>query len=58
MVNNNKGNFLPEKQKHNNNPNVLTLENYQYVVKGPSNVGRTYYTLKYLKKLATKDLII
>ena len=38
------------------NPNVSTYENHRHVVIGPSNVGKTYYMLKYLKKQVTKDL--
>ena len=47
----NNTNILPEKQKHkNNNHDVSTYENHRHVVIGPSNVGKTYYMLKILKK--------
>ena len=45
---------VPEKQKRNNNSNVLTYENYRHVVIGPSNVGKTYYMLKILEKKGNK----
>ena len=48
---------IPEKQKHNKNPNVLTLENHHHVVIGPSNVGRTYYMLIILEKIGNKRSI-
>ena len=43
-----------KKQKHDNNPNFLTLENHRHVVIGPSNVGKTYYMLKTLEKIANQ----
>ena len=46
--------ILPEEQKHNNNPNVLTIENHAFVVIGPSNVGKTFYMLKILEKIGIK----
>ena len=42
--------ILPEKQKLNNNFNILTYENHRRVIIGPSNVGKTYYMLKKLEK--------
>ena len=33
-----------------NNPKVLTYENHRHAIFGPSNVGKTYYMLKNLKK--------
>ena len=50
---NNKKN-IPKKQKLDNNPNVLTLENHRHVVSGPSNVGKTYYMLNLLEKIGNK----
>ena len=50
--------IIPEKQKHNKNLNVLTLENHRHVVVGPSNVGKTYHMLKILEKNVTKDRYI
>ena len=50
---NNTNNF-PEKQKHNNNPNVSTYENHRHVVIGPGNVGKIYYMLKILEKIGNK----
>ena len=43
-----------EKQKHDNNPNVLTLENHRHVIIGPSNVGKTFYMPKILEKIGNK----
>ena len=45
---------VPEKQKLNNNSNVLTYENHCHVIIGPSNVGKTYYMLKILEKIGNK----
>ena len=50
---NNKKN-IPKKQKHDNNPNVLTSENHRHVVIGPSNAGKTYYMHKSLEKIGNK----
>ena len=50
---NNKKN-IPKKQKHDDNPNALTLENHRHVVIGPSNVGKTFYMLKILEKIGNK----
>ena len=50
---NNKFN-IPQKQKHNKNPNDLTLENHRHVVIGPSNVSKTYYMLKILENIGNK----
>ena len=51
---NNKEN-IPEKQKHNITPNVLTYENHRHVVIGPSNIlYETYYMLKVLEKIGNK----
>ena len=54
----NKKNFLPEKQKQDNNPSVSTYEMHAYVVIGPRNDGKTYYMLKILEKMAIKNLFI
>ena len=43
-------NVNSKKQKHDSNPKVLTLENHRHVIIGPSNVGKTYFMLKNLKK--------
>ena len=53
-VNNDNKIILPEKQKHDNNPNVSTYENHAYVVLGPRDVGKTYYMLKKLEKVGNK----
>ena len=37
-----------------NNDIVSTYENHRHVVLGPSNVGKTYYMLKILEKIANK----
>ena len=46
--------ILPEKQKHNNTPNISKYENHRHVVIGPSNVGKTHYMLKILEKRGNK----
>ena len=46
--------ILPEKKKHNINPNVSIYKNHRHVVIGPSNVGKTYYMLKILEKIDNK----
>ena len=46
-----------KKLKINNN-NVSTYENHAYGVIGPRNVGKTFYMLKVLEKMETKDLFI
>ena len=45
---------LPEKQKHNSNPNVSTYGNHAYIVIGPRNVGKTFYMLIKLEKRGNK----
>ena len=53
-VNNNNKIFLPENRDNDNNTNVETYDNHAYVVIGPRNVGKTYYMLKVLEKIANK----
>ena len=53
----NKKIILPEKQKQDNKPIVLTYENHLYVIIGPSNVGTTYYMLEILEKIGNKGPI-
>ena len=43
--------------KNDINPNVSTYENHAYVVIGPRNVGKTFYTLKMLEKVGNKRSI-
>ena len=50
---NNKINF-PEKRNRVNKDTVSTYENHRHVVIGPSNVGKTYYRLIILQKIANK----
>ena len=41
-------------ENFDNNPSVLAYENHRKVIIGPSNVGKTFYTLKILEKIANK----
>ena len=47
-----------EHVNNDNNDIVSTYENRANVIIGPRNVGKTYYMLKVLEKLVTKDLFI
>ena len=49
--------FLPEKQKHDNDPRFLAHENHRHVIIRPSNLGKTYYKLKILEKTGNKTPI-
>ena len=46
--------ILPEKQKHNNNPDVSTFENHAFIFIGPRTVGKTYYMFKKPGKIGNK----
>ena len=49
---------IPEKRKNAINYNASTYENDRHVVFGPSNVGKTYYTMEIFKSMGNKRRLL